>query len=181
MKKNTVVALMLVGAILLCLLLFGGSTGEPDPDFLRIHIRADSDAAEAQDVKYLVKDAVVDLLAPGLASCHSKSDAIELVRDNLSEIEQTANRVLAEEGFCYEAHARVTAEEFPERTYQDLTLPSGVYDALIVELGSGKGQNWWCVVYPPLCFVNYDADGSQGIVYRSKLLEIIRNFLEQNK
>ena len=85
-----------------------------------------------------------------------------------------ANNVLKNEGFCYTSNALVTSEEFPTRTYQNLTLPEGVYDSLIVNLGTGSGNNWWCVVYPPLCFVN--ADNSSEVTYRSKLLEIINSF-----
>lgn len=180
MKRQTALSLLLAGVVLACLLLFGSA--EPaDPDFLRIHIRADSDEPAAQDVKYLVKDAVVNALAPYLADCHSKADAIAAVGARIPDIERTADEVLAEHGFSYTAHARVAAEEFPQRTYQDLTLPAGVYDALILDLGSGSGQNWWCVVYPPLCFVNYRADGSSGVTYRSKLVEIVRNFFEKRE
>ena len=68
------------------------------------------------------------------------------------------------------------AEQFPDRSYNGVTLAAGVYDALIVELGSGSGNNWWCVVYPPLCFVGGESNGTNQIVYKSKLLEIIRNW-----
>jgi hypothetical protein len=90
--------------------------------------------------------------------------------ENLTNIEKVANSVLAKNGFNYTAKARILEEEFPERKYQDLTLEEGIYKALIIELGSGTGNNWWCVVYPPLCFtgegVNY--------VYKSKIYEIIK-------
>ena len=81
--------------------------------------------------------------------------------------------MLARNGFDYAARAEVRTEEFPTRVYGDYTLPAGTYTALIVELGSGKGDNWWCVVYPPLCF----AGSSQGnVVYKSKIAEIIENW-----
>ena len=68
------------------------------------------------------------------------------------------------------------SEYFPTRCYDDVVLESGEYDSLIVELGSGTGDNWWCVAYPPLCFVNATDDGTENVVYRSKLLEIIKSF-----
>ena len=80
------------------------------------------------------------------------------------------------EGFDYFADATILKEYFPTRTYDDVTLYDGEYDALIINLGSAKGDNWWCLVYPPLCFVaEYDLTNS-NIVYRSKLLEIIQSF-----
>ena len=92
----------------------------------------------------------------------------------LPQIEEVANGVLAENGFSYTARAAVRREEFPTRVYEDVTLEAGVYDALIVELGEGAGANWWCVVYPPLCFSG-EANGG-NVRYRSRLLEIIQNF-----
>ncbi len=76
-------------------------------------------------------------------------------------------------GFRYTARAALKREEFPTRVYEGVTLPAGVYDALIIELGTGKGDNWWCVLYPPLCFA-----GGMGvnIQYRVKIWEIIQNF-----
>ena len=179
MRKNTFAALLFIAAVLICILFCGETVSAADPDYLRIHIRADSDDPAAQAVKYRVKDAVVDVLAPYLADCDSKQKAIRTVSAHLSEIEAAADGVLRANGFDYDSHARIDTEEFPERTYRDLTLPAGTYDALILDLGSGSGQNWWCVVYPPLCFVDYEAQGGGGIVYKSKLLEIIRTFFDQ--
>ena len=90
----------------------------------------------------------------------------------LKEAEAIAEKVLLENGFSYGASAKLIKEEFPTRVYEGATLLAGVYDAFILELGSGEGDNWWCVVYPPLCF----AGGEQNIVYKSKILEIIRSF-----
>ena len=92
----------------------------------------------------------------------------------LQQIEEGANGVLAENGFSYTARAAVRREEFPTRVYEDVTLEAGVYDALIVELGTGEGANWWCVLYPPMCFSG-EATG-ENIRFRSRILEIIRDF-----
>ena len=141
-------------------------------EYLRIHIRADSNEEEAQAVKYQVKDAVVEFLTPFVAECDTKRKAEEMIAGKLNDISAVAEKVLRQNGFSYGAKASVNAEKFPTRSYGDLTLQGGFYDALIIELGSGKGDNWWCVVYPPLCFTG----GGKGYVYRSKILDIIRSF-----
>ena len=120
--------------------------------YLRLHVRANSDAAEDQSVKYAVKEAVVAYLAPLAAECGSKEEALRLLRGELGSIEAAAEAALQENGFSYGARASLRQEEFPARVYEGVTLEAGVYDALIVELGAGEGANWWCVVYPPLCF-----------------------------
>ncbi len=142
-------------------------------EFLRIHIRADSNQAEAQAVKYKVRDAVVEYLTPLVADCQTYSEAMVGVRANEREIACVATRVLREEGFSYEAKASLKWERFPTRVYGEYTLPAGEYAALILELGSGEGDNWWCVVYPPLCFAS-----TSDVVYKSKILEIIEAWRE---
>ncbi len=144
-------------------------------EYLRIHIRADSNEEAAQAVKYEVKEAIVAYLTPYLAECNSKAAAEKTLNARLKDIERTADAVLEANGFSYRAKARVKNEEFPTRVYENITLEQGFYDALIVELGSGKGDNWWCVVYPPLCFTG----GECGYVYKSKILEIIENFRKE--
>lgn len=144
-------------------------------EYLRIHIRADSNETAAQSVKYRVKDAVVAFLTPFIAECDTKSKAEIMLTEKLSEIEKVADKVLYEQGFDYKSRAKINTEKFPTRSYGDFTLEQGYYDALIIELGSGKGDNWWCVVYPPLCFTG----SGTNYVYKSKILEIIRRFSEK--
>lgn len=141
-------------------------------EYLRIHVRADSNENAAQAVKYKVRDRVVGYLTPLVASYQSKTQATEGIEKNLEKIAAVATQVLREEGFFYSAKATLRKEEFPTRVYGEYTLPAGVYTALILELGRGEGDNWWCVVYPPLCFAATNAD----IVYRSKILEIIEEW-----
>lgn len=142
-------------------------------EYLRIHIRADSNAEEAQAVKYLVRDELVDYLTPLVAAYENKDEAVSGILARLSDLEREAERTLAENGFTYGARVELTKERFPTRVYGEYTLPAGEYTALIVYLGRGTGDNWWCVVYPPLCFTG--ADG-RNIVYRSKILEIIQRW-----
>ncbi len=137
-------------------------------EYLRIHIRADSNEAQAQAVKYYVRDELVSFLTPLVAEYQKKEDAIKGIELKLTEIEKIASSVLRAKGFSYGATAEITRERFPTRVYGDYTLPAGEYTALIIRLGRGEGDNWWCVVYPPLCF----AAPQNEVVYKSKLKEI---------
>lgn len=148
------------------------TTAAADTDYLRIHVRANSNEDIDQSVKYLVKDEVVKYITPYAAQCTDKETAMQVIGGILDGIEEVCDRVLKQNGFSYTSRASVRAEEFPTRVYGDLTLESGVYDALIIELGSGKGDNWWCVIYPPLCFTSATAD----VQYRSAIWDIINKF-----
>lgn len=173
MKKICIV----FGVLFILILTAAVTIREADPQasaYLRMHVRANSDSMEDQAVKYEVKDAIVQFLIPVAAECESKAEAMDALEENLAAIEEVADEVLAKKGFSYRARARVCREKFPDRVYEGVTLQAGIYDALIVELGTGSGANWWCVVYPPLCFSG-EAKGDT-IRYRSRLLELIGNF-----
>lgn len=142
-------------------------------DFLRIHIRADSNESEAQNVKYYVRDRVVEYLTPLVAGYETKAEALLGVQAHLDEISAVAAKALQTKGFYYGASAVLTTERFPTRIYEDCVLPAGEYSSLIIRLGSGEGDNWWCVVYPPLCF---SAPTGKNVVYKSKIWEIIERF-----
>ena len=141
-------------------------------EYLRIHVRANSNSEEDQAVKYQVKEALVNYLTPYLAKCDTKLKAYNLLTEKEKDLESVADKVLYNNGYDYHSDVEIKKEAFPTRVYEDYTLEEGIYDALIVNLGSGKGDNWWCVVYPPLCFVN----GVIGYQYKSKLKEIIESF-----
>lgn len=143
-----------------------------EADYLRIHVRANSNEQVDQSVKYIVKDEVVKFITPYAAQCVDKNTAIELIESILPEIEEVCDRTLKANGFDYTSRAQVRAEQFPTRVYGDLTLEAGLYDALIIELGTGTGDNWWCVIYPPLCFTS----GTQNVEYRSAIYEIIKKW-----
>ena len=177
--KKFVIVVMLVAALIGLVVAFMG-TGGADTErsaYLRVHIRANSNSEEDQAVKYKVRDAVVEFLTPVVAECESKDEAIKAITKKLSEAEKVAERVLEANGYSYGAKASIRKEEFPTRVYESVTLEAGVYDALILELGTGKGDNWWCVVYPPLCFTS----GSGNIIYKSKIAEIIKKFFAEKE
>ena len=175
MKKFVAIIIAFFAIIgTVALVKFMGKEKEADTEYLRIHVRANSNSQTDQNIKYIVKDEVVRFITPYAAQCTDKEKAIEVISSILPQIEAVCDRVLKENGFSYSSKASVRAEEFPTRVYGDLTLESGIYDALIIELGSGTGDNWWCVVYPPLCFTSGTAD----VKYRSAIWDIINKFFK---
>ncbi len=174
MKK---LCILFLGFVIIILTAFGSAAGGGDApsrtEYLRVHIRANSDSAEDQAVKYLVRDAVVEAITPWVAACTDKEGALAATQAHLGEIERIGERVLRENGFSYGVRAGVRKETFPTRVYEEYTLEAGEYDALIIELGTGEGDNWWCCIYPPLCFASVSG---ANIVYRSKILELIEKF-----
>lgn len=123
-------------------------------EVLRLHVIADSNSDADQQVKLLVKDAVITYLNPYLDEMSTKQDAVCFLSGHLTELTELADSVLAEHGFSYHATATLGKSYFPVKTYGDLTLPAGEYDALRICLGSASGKNWWCLVFPQLCFVD---------------------------
>jgi len=160
-------------AALIAIIICSSGGGKVNEDYVRIHIRANSNSDIDQSVKYKVKDAVVEYLSRYVSGCKTKTEALEIVKDKESELSTVASDVLRREGFSYSAKAQIRQEEFPVRTYGDTTLDEGVYDALIIELGTGTGDNWWCVLFPPLCFVSGENTGDNTVKYKSKILEVI--------
>ena len=152
-----------------------GSMPNENEEYLRIHIRANSNSEIDQAIKYEIRDSVVDALIPILANCKTKDEAETSLKNNLVFIEKTADAILLSHGFSYGSKAKIANEQFPTRSYENLTLESGFYDALIIELGEAKGDNWWCVVYPPFCFLQ--TNNPQNIEYISLLWNQIRAWL----
>ena len=170
--KKICISFFIVAIIILSSIGLNLPQSEVRTEYLRIHIRADSNSDCDQAVKYKVKDAVVNFLTPFIAECDTKAKAERMINSRLTSIERVADGVLSSGGFSYKSTASVKTEEFPTRVYGDLCLSSGFYDALIINLGSGSGDNWWCVVYPPLCFTG----SSVKYEYRSKIKDVIDEF-----
>ena len=160
-------------AIALILGLSGLVGSEKEVQYLRIHIRANSNSEQDQAVKYKVKDEVVEALIPLLSQVESFEEAKSVISSNFSLIEQVANQTLRDNGYSYSSQAKLSNEYFPTRTYENVTLEEGCYDALILNLGSGQGDNWWCIVFPAFCFTQ--TKKSDNIVYISQIWEIIKS------
>ena len=118
---------------------------------IRLHILADDNSEEAQNVKLQVRDAILEECGDMFSENGDVVAASETVEANLSYMEDIANRVLKENGMDYKAQACWGYEEYPTRVYDDFTLPAGEYRSLRLKLGQGEGNNWWCILFPPLC------------------------------
>lgn len=119
---------------------------------LRFHIRANSDEELDQELKLEVRDAIGNLLGEKLNGVSNLEESKAVVTENMPQIIEKAEEVIAAEGYAYTVDACLTTTSFPEKTYGDYTFPAGEYEALEVEIGEGAGHNWWCVLYPNMCF-----------------------------
>ena len=126
---------------------------------LRLHIVANSDSDEDQALKLKVRDEVVDRCGFLFENCVSAEQSIKTAADNIGFIKYVAEQVITENGYNYDADCQVTQCSFPTKQYERpgdsvVSLPRGEYNALNIKIGAAKGKNWWCVMYPPLCFVD---------------------------
>ena len=126
----------------------------------RLHVIANSDSDIDQNLKYIVRDHLLEYMNTLCADSTSKDEAITIANEHIEDFEEIALNTIKEQGFDYSVNASIGNFEFPTKHYGDISLPAGYYDALKVEIGEAKGQNWWCVMFPPLCFV----DVSSGVV-----------------
>lgn len=121
-------------------------------EVLRFHVIANSDSDEDQALKLHVRDALITYMSQYSDSFTSAQDAAAFASSHCDELASIASSVISAEGFSYEVTAGVTYCDFPDKTYGSLTFPAGTYEALRIEIGAARGRNWWCVLYPPLCF-----------------------------
>jgi len=124
----------------------------PVDQLIRIHIVANSDSEQDQWIKYQVRDAILAALAPRMTSLRSVTDAEAAIQASLEELQQIAANVIAIQGSSDPVHIEFGQFSFPGKSYGDLYLPAGVYRALRVVIGRGEGANFWCLVYPSLCY-----------------------------
>ena len=136
----------------ICADVYEDALTSPEDVVVRFHVRANSDSETDLALKYEVRDAVLALLAEDLQKAENDSEAILYLAQNLSEIRDTARAVVEEAGYQYDVKAYITREEFPIREYGDLVLPAGTYRALRVDIGEAKGENFWCMLYPMMCY-----------------------------
>ena len=144
-----VLSVMLAGMVLS--LPFFNSCEELTNDVLRVHILANSDSAADQSLKLSVRDRVVEECSDYYDGCDNKEEALAITQEHLDEIEALAFDEIHRHGFHYPVRAEVSEMYFNTRYYDDFTMPAGWYDSLRLTIGSGGGQNWWCVMYPSLC------------------------------
>lgn len=119
---------------------------------LRFHVLANSDSEEDQELKLLVRDAVGVYMNELLENVSTQEASVRITEEHLSQIEQVAKNVMEARGCSYPVSAEVEWTDFPDKTYAQFHMPAGRYQALRVVIGEGEGQNWWCVMYPNMCF-----------------------------
>ncbi len=177
MKKRLIIALILIAITVASLFLYRGIAEEADSPggILRLHVVANSDSQEDQAVKLQVRDAVMPLVAQA-ASSGGEKDAENLLAPLLGDIKRTAEDILEDNALTYGVKADIGTYSFPAKSYGGRVYPAGEYRALNLVLGKGAGQNWWCVIFPPLCIADMEgvpitSDPSQVDVQYRSLLE----------
>lgn len=144
-------------------------------NIFRLHVIANSDSHEDQNLKYIVRDNLIEYMNSICKNCLNKQEAISIASKHIEDFKKIALNTIKNQGFDYDVKISIGNFEFPTKDYGDISLPAGFYDALRVEIGSGKGKNWWCVMFPPLCFV----DASSGIVPDESKKELQNNLSEE--
>ncbi len=134
----------------------------------RLHIIANSNLEKDQELKLKVRDNIISYMNNICKNISSKEEAISMAQNHINDFKLIADRTISENGFNYTSTVEIGNYKFPTKHYGDITLPRGYYDALEIKLGENLGQNWWCVLYPSLCFV----DVSSGTVPESSKEEL---------
>lgn len=150
--------------------------GDIKDKIIRLHVVANSDSPEDQAIKLRIRDAIIKELEPKLENMKSQEEVKNLISANMDNLISAAEEEMAKIGKSYPIDIELGTYEFPTKVYGDLTFPAGSYQALNVKIGEAKGKNWWCVMFPPLCFV----DIAQGVV-SEKTLEEFKEILDENE
>ena len=181
MKKNLKMVIILTFLLLLytsiCAVSYAQTvSSDISGSVFRLHVIANSDSKEDQDLKYIVRDNLLSYMNTICKDCTAKQEAIKIVEENKDKFEQIAINTIQEQGYSYPVNINIGSFDFLTKTYGDISLPAGNYDALRVEIGKATGQNWWCVMFPPLCFV----DVTSGVVPEDSK-ELMENNLSEEE
>lgn len=121
---------------------------------IRFHVIANSDDEEDQNLKLKVKNRVIDYLYPYLNESESLDQSRQIIKGKMEEVKKLSEEVITENNYKYSVQVELSRENFPDKSYGNITLPQGNYEAFRIIIGDGEGKNWWCVMFPPLCFVD---------------------------
>lgn len=158
---------------------FGSTLNSIEHDVLRLHILANSDSSEDQQLKIQVRDKLLEKSEEFFGGCETLEQMKESAEEKKEEINSVVLDVIHENGFDYSANTQVVNMEFDTREYGDITMPTGDYDALRITIGDAMGHNWWCVMYPPLCLPaaeNVESDNKKADEYfDKKQLDVMEN------
>lgn len=146
------------------------------PDkIIRLHVVANSDSPEDQQLKLQVRDKVIGRMSGRFEGLKDIAEVKGVIEGSLGEIETIARETIEENGKLYNVNAAFARTDFPTKTYGNLTLPAGTYQALNIVIGEGKGKNWWCVMFPPLCFI----DIAHGVVPEKTMNELKESLTDE--
>ena len=176
-KRFLIIFLLFIVYILLSVFSYANAVStDISNSVFRLHVIANSDSEEDQNLKYLVRDELIKYMNSICENISSKEEAIEIAEENKDEFYNIAKKVINDNGFNYDVNIDIGNFSFPTKTYGDIALPAGFYDALKVEIGSSSGQNWWCVMFPSLCFV----DITNGVVPEESKQNLQNSMEEEN-
>ena len=160
-KRLTLIFFLLIAFIIVSAISYASAISENiSNSVFRLHVIANSDSEEDQNLKYIVRDKLLEYMNTLTSGITSKDAAIEIAKAHEKDFYNIAKNTIKENGYAYDVKVEIGNSYFPTKYYGDISLPAGFYDSLKVEIGNASGQNWWCVMFPPLCFV----DMSTGIV-----------------
>ncbi|MGD9568111.1 MAG: stage II sporulation protein R [Sedimentibacter sp.] len=125
---------------------------------IRLHVVANSNTVLDQQLKYKVRNNVIQKFNKEFENLSSKNDSEKKIINEINEIREEAESIISQEGYDYEVNVYYGNFKFPRKAYEDIVLPEGYYDAVRIEIGQAEGNNWWCVMFPPLCFVEFGQD-----------------------
>lgn len=210
---NSKVKHALIILILLCIFILLSAISYVDAvstnienSVFRLHVIANSDSKEDQNLKYKVRDQILEYMNEISRNCNSKEEIIRLANEHKEDFYRIAKQVIVDNGYNYDVTINIGNFDFPTKNYGDISFPAGNYDALRIEIGNASGQNWWCVMFPPLCFVDVTSgvvpDESKSIIqdnlseeeysiisnqsnpdiqFKFSLIEMFQNFKMANK
>ena len=163
----------LIGCVLFSFIRFSGQCANIREQVVRLHVLANSDSREDQTLKLQVRDAVLEAADGLLDGCTTREEALERVEEQLPALTAAAQKEIAAQGYDYIANVYLCDMYFATREYETGTLPAGKYDALRVEIGEAKGENWWCVMFPSICLPA--ANSGWDTVLSSEEKDIVEN------
>ncbi|HSQ88499.1 stage II sporulation protein R [Romboutsia sp.] len=174
-----ILILSFIGIISIMTMTISGETKKIDSisenykdKLIRFHVIANSNSDEDQQLKLKVRDEIIRYLQPKLINSSSIAESEEIIKKEYSELEEISKNIILENGYNYDVKVGIQYSTFPTKQYSSVILPAGEYKALKIVIGQGQGKNWWCVMFPPLCFV----DEESGVIDKDtdeKLKEIL--------
>jgi len=175
----TSIAIIIIVSIALNITSISGKASQNDiaGKLIRFHVIANSDDKIDQNLKLKVRDSVLKYISPKLKECKNIEESRKILNAENKNIKKIAQTIIKKNGFRYSVETALSRENFPVKTYGNITLPQGQYEAYRIIIGTGTGQNWWCVMFPPLCFV----DITKGNVSYQKTKEELKTVLSDDE